>query len=763
MGINKLKFNLLIIAFVFVFWEGIIAQTTFYDLNTIQKIEIYFSQPNWDYQMDTAKVGFESYLMAEIVKINGQEFDSVGVKYKGSSSYDSTYIKNPLHISLDEFKIQTYEGIKSIKLANGFSDPSMIREVLAYDILKNYMECSRSNFAQVYINDAYIGIYSNDESVNKTFCSNHFYSSQNTFIKCNPDVAGPYSKSNFKYLSADSTAYFGKYEIESDFGWNELVSFCNTITNNPDEISAILNIDRALWMLAFNNVLVNLDSYSGWFSQNHYLCKDNNNIFNSIVWDLNMSFGGFAWAGTQGGGSGSLSVTNMQEMTPLLHAAEPDWPLIMNLLSNPVYKKVYIAHMRTIVDEFFGSGDYKTKASELQEIIDGAVQTDTNKFFSYEQFLAGLTEDVQVGSHVVPGIANLMDTRASFLYTSPEFSAVPPAVFWVIPDRQHPVIDTDVTILAKISGNSVDGVMLGYRFESNQLFEKVPMYDDGNHNDSLAGDQVFGATFNMSSMQAQYYVFAQNDEAAVFSPQRAEHEFFTVKATLPLPTPGEIVINEFLAKNNNDTINEYGNHEDWIELYNNTSDTLSLFGLYLTDDIANPDKFPFPENTTILPKGFLVVWADEEDTTTNIHCNFKLSADGEEIMLNDGSGSVIDSLSYGAQTADISTGRCPDGVGEMAVLPETTFSATNCSTGIFENPDEKTSFEIFPNPANSKLTINSLVPENEIAVKIVSLLGHICFSSIIRENVCIDISSWPSGIYFIIQTGSKSGKIIIQH
>src|SRR5688572_8749833 len=108
-------------------------QTTFYDLSTIQKIEVNFLQPNWDYQMDTSKYGADDYVIANWVKINGVQFDSVGVKYKGNSSYDSTYAKNPVHIELNHVNSQSYQGIKDIKLGNGYADPSMIREVMAYD------------------------------------------------------------------------------------------------------------------------------------------------------------------------------------------------------------------------------------------------------------------------------------------------------------------------------------------------------------------------------------------------------------------------------------------------------------------------------------------------------------------------------------------------------------------------------------------------------------------------------------------------------
>jgi len=759
----KLRFCLALIPILFS-GQFAIGQQTFYDLEQIQKIEIFFSQSNWDYQMDTAKYGHESYLMAEWVKVNGIAYDSAGVKYKGSSSYDSTYLKNPLHISLDEFKDQAYQGISSIKLANCFSDPSMIREVLGYQVLKNYMDCSRSNFAQVYINGSYIGLYSNDESVNKTFCSNHFNSTTNTFIKCNPESPGPFSKSNFKYISADSSAYSNLYEIQSDFGWNELVSVCNTITNEPANLAETIDVDRAIWMIAFNNILVNLDSYSGWFSQNHYLYKDNTGHFNPIVWDLNMAFGGFPFAGSPGGGSGSLLVTNMQQLTPLLHATDSDWPLIKNILANPVYKKMYIAHLRTITNENFASESYKTTATQLQTMIDTAVQSDENKFYSYDQFVNGMTGNVTIGNYVIPGIATLMDERVAYLQATPEFSAVPPAILSVNPNNPNPAFNSEITITAKVILANQDGVFLGYRTDKAQKFEKIPMYDDGLHNDTLANDNIFGASFTMSSSQAEYYIYAENNEAAIFSPERAEHEFYTIAATLSIAEPGQVMINEFLAKNNNDTINEFGSHEDWIEFYNTTQNPVNLFGLYLTDDLENPTKFAFTENTIIQPNGFLIVWADEEDNTDTIyHCNFKLSANGEVLMLSDGAGLVFDSLTFGAQTADISVGRCPDGTGAFNPLPATSFNGFNCSTGITSPTNLTNRFSIFPNPAN---TFFRILNENEAGIssfQIINTLGQNVIEGSVENEALIDVSRWPAGIYFIRLNRCEVKKMIIRH
>ena len=756
---QKLTITVLLLAF-FLQNPPVKGQVTLYDLNTIQKIEISFTQPNWDYMMDTAKYGAQGYLMSEWVKVNGVQFDSAGVKYKGTSSYDSTYVKNPLHISLDEFKDQSYEGITSIKLANCYADPSMIREVLSYHILQDYMDCPRSNFAQVYINGVYYGLYSNDESINKKFCSNHFYSSKNTFIKCSPVTAGPYSRSNLKYISSDSSDYFDLYEMESDYGWNDLVAVCDTITNYPSSVPSMLDMDRAIWMLAFNNVLVNLDSYSGWFSQNHYLYEDNTKHFNSIVWDLNMSLGGFPFAGSQGGGSGSLTVPDMQQLTPLLHASDNDWPLINVILGDQEYMKMYIAHMRTLVAENFVNGYYQTVATQLQALIDTAVQSDTNKFFSYDDFLNGMTSDVTFASYVIPGIGTLMEARTTYLLSTPEFLSPPPLITDVTPGDPEPFYNSEVTITAHVTNTNSDAVRLGLRLDMSGKFSRMLMYDDGEHNDGLAGDDVYGVTFILNALQAQYYVYAENDDACAFAPERAEHEYYTLQAQLPVVSPGDVLINEFLAKNENDTVNEYGNHEDWIELYNTTGSPVDLFGLYLSDDFSNPTKFAFPENTIIEPGSYLPIWADEENSTSSyIHCNFKLSAGGEEIILSDGAETVIDSTSFGPQTADVSTGRCPDGSGAFVALTTPTFNSANaCPSGFDSFIAEGTELKVYPNPTHERITV-VLNQEGDFTVELLGTGGTVLAATKFTNRMAqFNTAGFPTGLYMIM-VKNNSGTI----
>ena len=749
----------------FIFSCGTISAQNFYDQNTIQKIEIQFTQPNWDYQLDTSKAGAEGYIMAASVTINGVYFDSVGVKYKGNSSYNPTYNKNPLHIELDGYKNQSYLGVKDIKLGNNYADPSMIREVLGYDILKNYMHCPEANFAKVYINGVYHGVYSNTESIGKKFYAKHYYSSGNTAIKCNP-IVNPSSntKSNLKYFTTgDSSNYFNFYELKSNYGWNSLRALADTVTNFQSRFSYNLDVDRVIWMLAFNNVNVNLDSYSGAFCQNYYLYKDNTNHYNTTIWDLNMCFGGFPYLGVSNSSLAQLSITNMQQMAINIHATDVYWPMINIINSNAQYKKMLVAHMRTIVTECIASGDYVTKANQFQALIDTSVQSDNFKFYTYPQFQNGLTANVSVGSYSVPGISNLMTARLAYLQGTTDFNYATPTITAVSTNTNSPAINSTVSITANVVNTNT--VYLGYRTNNHQKFTRVLMYDDGTHNDGASGDNVYGTNITVSSAETEYYIFAENATAGIFSPERAEHEFYVLNTNLAQPNVGDLVINEFLAANNFGQTDENGKHEDWIELHNTTNNVLNVSGLYLSDDYTNPAKYEIPNNIIIQPNGFLTFWADEDNMNGEaLHCNFKLLNSGEQIMLSNGI-TVLDSISFGFQGADISIARCPDGTGSFEASSTPSYNMSNCAVGINEINMELASLSAFPNPANEELTVtcsaNAILP-----IEVLNVLGDVVLKEELHQTLKINTSTFSQGIYLIkVLNESRLGviKIVVTH
>jgi hypothetical protein len=138
-------------------------------------------------------------------------------------------------------------------------------------------------------------------------------------------------------------------------------------------------------------------------------------------------------------------------------------------------------------------------------------------------------------------------------------------------------------------------------------------------------------------------------------------EVATVTITV-LPNLDGLYINEFLASNSTINVDEVGEYDDWLELYNAGNNSIDLGGFFLTDNVDNLTKWLIPEETVISGSGFLSVWCDEDQEQGVLHTNFKLSADGEFIALVASDGfTIIDSISFDIQTVDISFGRVSDG------------------------------------------------------------------------------------------------------
>ena len=732
----------------------------FYDMATVQEIKVHIAQSNWDQLMDNAYSTTGDYIMADSVNINGVVFDSVGVKYKGNSTYRSTQTKNPFHIELDTYKDHIYEAYTDIKLSNAYNDPSFVREVLSYQILRKYMDAPLSNYANVYVNGNLIGLYSNSEAVSKKFVSSRFYSKKNTFVKCNPPAgAGPQTNDfpNLVYLGQDSTSYYDAYELKSDGGWQELIDLCDTLTNHTADIETILDVDRALWMLAYNNVLVNLDSYIGAFAQNYYLYRDDNGRFLPVVWDLNESFGQFSMTGT-----GSLrSTQDKQQLSHLLNENDSDFPLAQKLLSVPMYKRMYLAHFKTIMLENFDDGSYYATAQALQATIDAAVQADGNKFYTYNNFTSNLTTDVTSGGgpgggQSTPGITNLMDTRSSYILGLTDFTQTEPTITNVALSNPTPSLNETITITSDVSDE--DDVYMGYRFNVELPFTRVLMYDDGAHNDGAANDGKYGTDLTLESASAQYYIYAENSNIGKFSPQRAEHEFHTATVTAAV---SDLVINEFMASNDTTAADQDGEYDDWIELYNNGSTTIDLEGYFLSDDGTDLMLWTFPAGASIAPNGFLIVWADKDDTQAGLHADLKLSASGESIYLSDANGDIIDDVTYTAQTTDVSYARIPNGTGNFqAGAP--TFNATNGGTTAIEPGLEETiGLSVYPNPARElfHLKITEQNPQAR-TVSVYDLRGNVLYKGSVSQQTTIQTTDWAAGMY-VVRVGSAFVKLVV--
>ena len=110
--------NRLILAVIIALSLKSFSQNNFYDVDNVREIKMYFTQPNWDYILDSLYVAGDQERLIASIEIDGDSYDSVGVRYKGFSSVSVNTIKNPFNIKLDYIdNNQNHEGFKKLKLS----------------------------------------------------------------------------------------------------------------------------------------------------------------------------------------------------------------------------------------------------------------------------------------------------------------------------------------------------------------------------------------------------------------------------------------------------------------------------------------------------------------------------------------------------------------------------------------------------------------------------------------------------------------------
>lgn len=128
-----------------------------------------------------------------------------------------------------------------------------------------------------------------------------------------------------------------------------------------------------------------------------------------------------------------------------------------------------------------------------------------------------------------------------------------------------------------------------------------------------------------------------------------------------------LYINEFMASNATTICDSFGSYSDWIELYNSTDTDMDISGFGISDNLSQPMKYRFPDGTTIAAKGYLVVFCSGNEGMQNgeLHAPFGLRSYGEDVVIANRAGRIIDSYSFKNQETDVSMARIPDGAGEF--------------------------------------------------------------------------------------------------
>lgn len=243
-----------------------------------------------------------------------------------------------------------------------------------------------------------------------------------------------------------------------------------------------------------------------------------------------------------------------------------------------------------------------------------------------------------------------------------------PIVQAVQRDISLPTNADEVTVTARVfDDHALDSVELVVNVGGGYIPQT--MYDDAAHNDGAAGDSIYGSIIPPQSggTLVRYYVAAtDNADQLTLVPPGAPVDYYAYTVDYQ---PPDLVVNEVLAVNQNGIMDNHGEREDWIEIKNRGQAPVNLGGMYLSDNPDQPREWELPEYL-LDPGGLVLIWADDEPEQGQFHAQFKLSGDGDEVVIFDQvdhGNVVVDMMTFGLQSADVSFGYHPE---SSATAPE---------------------------------------------------------------------------------------------
>ena len=400
----------------------------------IIKLDIQADRDDWQTLLDRAQK--KEWISADIV-INGERFNTVGIRTKGNSSLSQTVAsavdKYSLQIKFNKYvKGQTYYGLDTFCINNVIGDATYMKDYISYDIMKFIgVDTPLTNYANVTVNGDDYGFCLALERYDKAFLDRVYSTSAGQLYSVK---IGMGMRGNFEDMWRDivndmpdrqeNGGDFGNRRQgggaggSGDLGGGSLLYIGDNISsysaifdnavfgNATDEdkqrvITAIeslntgtdlgryFDVDEILRYLAAHTTVVNLDSYSSNMQQNYYIYERDGKI-SILPWDYGLAFGGFQ-------SSSASNVVNFPIDTPVSGVSMEDRPLINRLLEEDEYLERYHSYLRDIVEGYFESGLYESTISALDTKINQYVNNDSSAFYTYEQYETSLPHLIELG------------------------------------------------------------------------------------------------------------------------------------------------------------------------------------------------------------------------------------------------------------------------------------------------------------------------------------------------------------------------------
>jgi len=310
----------------------------------------------------------------------------VGVRSRGSGSRNKR--KPGLKVDFGRYVDQTAFGLKSIVLANGIQDPSMLAQRIGLGMFaKMGMPAPRVVHARLFINREYVGLYQIIEPVDKTFLARVFGKDADGKTENGGYLYEYHWKSDYPwdYLGPDLRIYAELFEPkthESDAPvplYGPLETLFRRLNESSDaqfeqEVGELLDLHQFVRHIAVENFIAEHDGFLGnWGPNNFYLYRFQGRELSQLLpWDKDLAL----WARDY----------------DILQGVN-DNILARRVLSIPAYLRLYLQTLSDCADaamqpESEGSsiGWLEAEMARISAQIKDAAHADRNTRFDSDRF-----------------------------------------------------------------------------------------------------------------------------------------------------------------------------------------------------------------------------------------------------------------------------------------------------------------------------------------------------------------------------------------
>jgi len=279
--------------------------------------------------------------------------ENVAVRFKGNSSSSPKQThKRSFLIKFDKAdKDRRFFGLRQVSFDNAIQFGSLFSEPIITEILRDHgIPTYRSNYAKLFVNEEYRGVYVNVERIDESFLANHLPDVSGALFKV--DKGGP--GANLEFLGDDPAIYLKTFEAKNKSAKKEpalLVEFISLINQTePKEfaktLEAKMEVDDFLRVTAVMLFSGAFDQLTGWSPHNYFLYHDaQHDRWHYLPWDLDVGFCETAFD--------KIRVhADWHAAWPVPATGAPN-PLLERIIADPVFLERYRKSARTILDKSF--------------------------------------------------------------------------------------------------------------------------------------------------------------------------------------------------------------------------------------------------------------------------------------------------------------------------------------------------------------------------------------------------------------------------